>query len=124
MRRIYNELDYHGPNSAALPFGALGHQADVDALTARRSRYAGLTPLDLRQTFREGRRLPYTCPAMSGLSFRRDALSAVLPMPESIGTARAELPKFAAIALFPGAHVGEASARTRPHGGRQCVGLG
>src|SRR3546814_1455175 len=116
MRRIYNELDYHGPNSAALPFGALGHQADVDALTARRSRYVGLTPLDLRQTFREGRRLPYTCPAMSGLSFRREALKTVLPMPESIGVASDEFPKFAALALFPGAHIGEARSLQRQIG--------
>src|SRR3546814_11873809 len=53
---------------------------------------------------------------MSGLSFRRYALSAVLPMPESIGIASDEFPKFVALALFPGAHVGEALALQRLHG--------
>src|SRR3546814_14305070 len=53
---------------------------------------------------------------MSGLSFRRDALSAVLPMPESIRIASDEFPKFAALALFPGDHEGEALALQRLHG--------
>lgn len=112
---IYHELDYIDGGGRALPIEALGDAADVEALRTRRTRFAGLAELDFRELFASGRRLPYTCPAMSGLTFTRAALNAILPMPESISAASDEYPKFAALALFPGAHVGEPLARQRLH---------
>jgi len=115
-RWVYHNLDYIADDGQALPPTALPDHADVAALFDRRARYGALARLDLRGDFAAGRKLPYSCPAFSGLSFRRSALDAILPMPEDIARASDEYPKLAAVALFPGVHLGEALALQRVHG--------
>ncbi|HEX2117041.1 MAG TPA: glycosyltransferase [Alphaproteobacteria bacterium] len=113
---VYHELDYIGPDGRPISLAALPDRANVAALARRRARYGKIARLDLRAHFAAGERLPYGCPAFSGLSFRRRALDAILPMPEDIARASDEFPKLAAAALFPGIHLGEPLALQRVHG--------
>jgi glycosyltransferase involved in cell wall biosynthesis len=113
---VYHELDYIGPDGQPVAFDDLPDRADATAVLERRARFGAVAWLDLRDHFARGRKLPYACPAFSGLSFRRGTLDAILPMPEDIARASDEFPKLAAIALFPGIHLGAALALQRVHG--------
>jgi glycosyltransferase involved in cell wall biosynthesis len=113
---IFHELDYIEENGAAIPLGTLDDRPHVRAVLRRRRRYGAFSHIDLRDRFAAGERLPYACPAFSALAFRRRALDAILPMPEDIARAGDEFPKFAALALFPGIHLGDILARQRIHG--------
>jgi glycosyltransferase involved in cell wall biosynthesis len=113
---VYHELDYIGPDGEPSPLATLPDRGNVAALVRRRARYGKDVRLDLRAHFAAGERLPYACPAFSGLSFRRGTLDAILPMPEDIARASDEFPKLAAAALFPGIHLGEPLALQRVHG--------
>lgn len=112
---IFHELDYVGADGGAIPLDALDDQTHVRAVLRRRRRYGAFAHIDLRKHFVAGGRLPYACPAFSALAFRRHALDAILPMPEDIARAGDEFPKFAALALFPGIHLGDILARQRIH---------
>ena len=113
---IFHELEYINGHGAHLPLRSLPDRADIRAILQRRRRYGRFAQIDLRDNFATGARLPYSCPAFSALSFRRRTLDAILPMPEDIARAGDEFPKFAALALFPGIHFGDALARQRIHG--------
>jgi glycosyltransferase involved in cell wall biosynthesis len=113
---IFHELDYADEAGREIPLAAFEDRAHVRAVLQRRRRYGAFAHLDLRDRFAAGERLPYACPAFSALSFRRHALDAILPMPEDIARAGDEFPKFAALALFPGIHLGETLAQQRIHG--------
>jgi glycosyltransferase involved in cell wall biosynthesis len=112
---VYHELDFIDAGGRAIPLSALPDRANVAVIRRRRARYPGFSRLDLRPCLAAGERLPYACPAFSGLSFRRRTLEAILPMPEDIARASDEFPKFAALALFPGVHLGESLASQRVH---------
>ena len=88
----------------------------MGVILQRRRRYGSFSRIDLRDHFADGVKLPYACPAFSALSFRRSVLDAILPMPEDIARAGDEFPKLAAVALFPGIHLGDALAMQRLHG--------
>lgn len=113
---IFHELDYIDGDGRLLSLSALPDQEDAALTLRRRARFPAVSLLDFRAAFCEGRKLPYSCPALSALSFRRAALDALMPIPEDIAAATDEFPKYAALALFPGAHVNEALARQRVHG--------
>jgi glycosyltransferase involved in cell wall biosynthesis len=113
---IFHELDYVDEDGAAMPLDALDDPSHVRAVLRRRRRYGAFAHVDLRKHFAAGGRLPYACPAFSALAFRRQTLDAILPMPEDIARAGDEFPKFAALALFPGIHLGDILARQRIHG--------
>jgi glycosyltransferase involved in cell wall biosynthesis len=112
---VFHELDYIDRRGAALPLRRLSDRGHVQAVLQRRRRYGDFARIDLRPEFEAGSKLPYACPAFSALAFRRSTLDAVLPMPEDIARAGDEFPKFAAIALFPGIHLGERLALQRIH---------
>lgn len=113
---VFHELDYVDRHGTALPLRTLPDRRHVRMVLQRRRRYGGFAHLDLRNYFADGIKLPYACPAFSALSFRRRTLEAILPMPEDIARAGDEFPKIAAIALFPGIHLGEPLALQRLHG--------
>jgi glycosyltransferase involved in cell wall biosynthesis len=112
---IFHELDYVDEHGRDIPLHALDDQAHARAVLRRRRRYGAFSHIDLRERFAAGERLPYACPAFSALVFRRHVLDAILPMPEDIARAGDEFPKFAALALFPGIHLGDRLARQRIH---------
>ena len=113
---VFHELGYADEEGEEIPLHAFEDRDHVRAVLRRRRRYGDFAHIDLRETFAAGERLPYACPAFSALSFRRRVLEAILPMPEDIARAGDEFPKFAAIALFPGIHLGETLAQQRIHG--------
>lgn len=113
---VFHELDYVGETGAGIPLRSLPDRGHVHAVLRRRRRYGDFARIDLRDHFAVGGKLPYACPAFSALAFRRRALEAILPMPEDIARAGDEFPKYAALALFPGIHLGETLARQRIHG--------
>jgi glycosyltransferase involved in cell wall biosynthesis len=113
---IFHELDYINRHGAELPLPTLPDRGHVRAVLRRRRRYGEFARVDLRDHFAEGIKLPYACPAFSALSFRRSVLESILPMPEDIARAGDEFPKLAAVALFPGIHLGAALASQRIHG--------
>jgi len=113
---IFHELGYVDQDGREIPLRAFEDREHVRAIQRRRRRYGDFAHVDLRETFAAGERLPYVCPALSALSFRRRVLEAILPMPEDIARAGDEFPKFAALALFPGIHLGDALAQQRIHG--------
>jgi glycosyltransferase involved in cell wall biosynthesis len=113
---IFHELSYIDERGEDIPLDAFNDRGHVRAVLRRRRRYGMFAHVDLRNSFAAGERLPYACPAFSALTFRRRALEAILPMPEDIARAGDEFPKFAALALFPGIHLGECLAQQRIHG--------
>jgi glycosyltransferase involved in cell wall biosynthesis len=113
---VFHELGYADEKGQEIPLHAFEDREHVRTVLRRRRRYGDFAHIDLRETFAAGERLPYACPAFSALSFRRRVLEAILPMPEDIARAGDEFPKFAAIALFPGIHLGEPLAQQRIHG--------
>lgn len=113
---VYHELDYINRYGADLPLHALPDRSHVGVILQRRRRYGNFSRIDLRDHFADGIKLPYACPAFSALSFRRSVLDSILPMPEDIARAGDEFPKLAAVALFPGIHLGDALAMQRIHG--------
>jgi glycosyltransferase involved in cell wall biosynthesis len=113
---IFHELGYIDERGAAIPLDSFEDREHVRAVLRRRRRYGAFAHVDLRETFASGERLPYACPAFSALAFRRRVLEAILPMPEDIARAGDEFPKFAALALFPGIHLGDTLAQQRIHG--------
>jgi glycosyltransferase involved in cell wall biosynthesis len=113
---VFHELDYINRYGASLPLRGLSDRGHLRAILQRRRRYRDFARIDLRDHFAAGIKLPYACPALSALSFRHRALDAILPMPENIARAGDEFPKIAALALFPGVHLGEALAKQRIHG--------
>lgn len=112
---VFHELDYIDKAGDVLSFAELHDRATVEVIEKRRTRYPDVARLDLRPYFVAGKTLPYTCPAFSGLSFRRKTLEAILPMPEDIARATDEFPKFAALAIAPGVHVRAPLALQRIH---------
>jgi glycosyltransferase involved in cell wall biosynthesis len=113
---VFHELNYIDRRGINLPLRSLPDRGHVRALLQRRRRYRSFARIDLRDHFAAGVRLPYACPAFSALSFRRRVLDSILPMPEDIARAGDEFPKIAALALFPGIHLGEVLALQRIHG--------
>lgn len=112
---VYHELDYIDHAGRLLPLDALPDLQNVAVIRRRREMYQAYAAIDLRSCFAAGERMPYTCPAFSALSFRRSTLDAILPMPEDIAKASDEFIKIAAVALFPGIHLGHALAWQRLH---------
>jgi glycosyltransferase involved in cell wall biosynthesis len=110
---VFHELGYIDAHGKNLPLDALPDRNHIRAVLRRRRRYSAFAHLDLRYRLAAGERLTYACPAFSALSFRRQTLEAILPMPEDIARAGDEFPKFAALALFPGIHLGECLAQQR-----------
>lgn len=119
---VYHEMDYIDGDGCPLSPDQLADQNDVRTLRERRIRYRDITNIDLRDSLRSGKRLPYACPAISALSFRRAALAEVMPIPETIARASDEFPKIAALALFPGVHLGTVLALQRIHGNNAATG--
>lgn len=113
---IFHELGYIDEAGKDIPLHAFEDRGHARAVLRRRRRYGAFAHIDLRESFAAGERLSYACPAFSALSFRRRALEAILPMPEDIARAGDEFPKFAALALFPGVHLGDCLAQQRIHG--------
>lgn len=113
---IFHELGYIDQDDEDIPLGAFEDRRHARAVLHRRRRYGDFAHIDMRDRFAAGERLPYACPAFSALAFRRHVLDAILPMPEDIARAGDEFPKFAALALFPGIHLGETLAQQRIHG--------
>lgn len=113
---VFHELDYINRYGGDLPLSTLPDRGHVRAVLQRRRRYGKFARIDLRDHFADGIKLPYACPAFSALSFRRRVLDSILPMPEDIARAGDEFPKLAAIALFPGIHLGDVLALQRIHG--------
>jgi glycosyltransferase involved in cell wall biosynthesis len=113
---IFHELGYIDDAGREIPLRLLENRAQVRAVLQRRRRYGAFSHVDLRDRFAAGERLPYVCPGFSALSFRRHVLDAILPMPEDIARSGDEFPKFAALALFPGIHLGDCLAQQRIHG--------
>jgi glycosyltransferase involved in cell wall biosynthesis len=113
---IFHELAYVDEHGLDIPLESFVDRDHVRAVLRRRRRFGAFAQIDLREIFAAGERLPYACPAFSALSFRRRVLEAILPMPEDIARAGDEFPKFAALALFPGIHLGEPLAQQRIHG--------
>lgn len=112
---VFHELDYIDEAGRPLELEALADRAHARTVLRRRARYGEFAHIDLRANFAAGDKLGYACPAFSALSFRRSTLDAILPMPEDIARASDEFPKWAAIALFPGIHLGVALAQQRLH---------
>jgi glycosyltransferase involved in cell wall biosynthesis len=112
---IFHELSYIDEAGRDIPLDAFADRGHARAVLQRRRRYGPFSHVDMRGRFAAGERLPYACPAFSALAFRRRVLDAILPMPEDIARAGDEFPKFAALALFPGIHLGEALAQQRIH---------
>ena len=121
-RWVYHEMDYIDADGVPLPLDRFPDQSDIDTLHERRAHYGDGRPVDFRDMLRSGRRLEYACPALSALSFRRSALGAVMPVPESIASASDEFPKIAALALFAGLHLGTVLAHQRIHGNNAVTG--
>lgn len=113
---IFHELAYIDERGADIPLDSFEDREHVRAVLRRRRRFGDFAQIDLRESFAAGERLPYACPAFSALTFRRRVLEAILPMPEDIARAGDEFPKFAALALFAGIHLGETLAQQRIHG--------
>lgn len=84
----------------------------------------GTTLHDHRATLSRGR-LKYSPSATSALSFRRDLLARILPMPESHGvTVSDNYIKAAALSLSPGVSTGRLLACRRIHGGNLYTSRG
>ena len=113
---VFHELDYINRFGADLPLHGLPDRGHARLVLQRRRRYGGFSRVDMRDHFAGGIRLPYSIPAFSALSFRRDVLDSILPIPEPIARASDEFPKLAAVALFPGIHLGDVLAKQRIHG--------
>lgn len=112
---VFHELDYIDEAGRALALDEFADRAHARAVLRRRARYGEFAHIDLRAKFASGDRSGYACPAFSALSFRRSTLEAILPMPEDIARASDEFPKWAAVALFPGIHLGAPLAQQRLH---------
>lgn len=112
---IYHELDYIDEDGASIePHGYLPERM-VRRIRERAKRYAPHARLDLRGEYLGGKRPSYVCPALSALAIRRHACSHLFPVPEELGPAGDEFPKWMATALYPGVHLSRPLASQRLH---------
>lgn len=91
---------------------------DLNGYSLKLERNQGVSELllaDFREYILKGQNLP-TFPATSGLCFKRDLLSQILPMPEQLKISADNFLRLAAIYLFPGILLPEKLAVHRIHG--------